>query len=162
MSRPATITSPTHGVGVLMVIAQGALAVQLITGVARTDALDHLLPDPIAALVPAIMLGSAIASLAGITAVTRAETAGQTLPWLVVEACAKALLAGTSLAYAWSLTDTYGWSGGATTQTYAWALGVGLCVRVLQIVRDRRRLRMATAHPQPATPAPLAEPDRDS
>ena len=156
-SRPFAITDPTHPGGVALVVSQGLIGVWLLTGVAVSPALDGILPAAVFAIVPAVMLGASIVALAAIAAVHRSRDAVSLLPWMAVESVAKAVLGGVSLAYALALTVTYGFSGGPTTQTYAWAAGVGLCWRTVQIVRQRARLREAASHPTPATPAPLGE-----
>lgn len=158
-SRPFAITDPTHPGGVALVISQGLIGLWLLTGVATSPALGDTLPDGVFAVVPALMLGASIVALGAIAAVHRSRDAIALLPWMAVEAAAKAVLGGVSLAYALALTSDYGFSGGPITQTYAWAAGVGLCWRTVQIVRQRARLRQAASNPLPATPAPLGERD---
>lgn len=159
MTRPATYTSPTHAVGVGMVLAQTAIAVQLLLGTSTTPALSHAAGDVVAGLLPALMLTACLAALAAITVTARSRPGvSSTLIALRVEATAKATLAGMSLAYAASLTSAYGWSGSPTTQTYAWGMGLAFGVRSWQIMRDVRRLRTATAASVPADPPPLGDP----
>lgn len=158
-SRPVAITDPTHPVSVAVVIGQGLIGVWLLTGVATSPALGGTLPAGVFAVVPALMLGASIVALGAIAAVHRSGGAVTLLPWMAVEAVAKAVLGGVSLAYAAAMSFTYGFTGGPTTQTYAWVIGAGLCVRTIQIVRQRARLRKAASNPMPATPAPLGEQD---
>lgn len=158
-SRPVAITDPTHPVSVAIVVGQGLIGVWLLTGVATSPALGDTLPAAVFAVVPAMMLGASIVALGAIAAVHHSRDAVALLPWMAVEAAAKAVLAGVSLAYALAMTFTYGFTGGPTTQTYAWVAGVGLGARTIQIVRQRARLRQAASHPMPATPAPLGEHD---
>ena len=159
MTRPATYTSPTHAVGVAMVLAQLAISVQLIAGVAKMPALRNATADGLADMLPVVMFTSLVVALAAIVVTSRScRDADSTIVALRVEAAAKAALSGMSLAYAASLTFTYGWAGGATTQTYAWALGLGFAVRSWQIRRDVRRVRAAKLAAIPASPPPLGEP----
>ena len=158
-SRPVSITDPTHPVSVAAVVSQGLIGLWLLTGVASSPALGGILPASVFAVVPAIMLGASVVSLGAIVAVHRSADAVALLPWMAVEAVAKAVLGGVSLAYALAMTSTYGFAGGPTTQTYAWVIGAGLCARTIQIVRQRARLREAASNPTPATPAPLGEHD---
>lgn len=157
MTRPATITSPTHAGGVLAIVGIGALAVQLLLGTAQPKALADLIGHHAASvLVPLLMFTAAVGALLCVLAVPRmADPAGA----LRVEVACKATLAVTTLAYGASLTAAYGWSGGPATQTLTWAAGTGFAARSVQVARDLRRLRRSREAGVPAIPPPLGEPD---
>ncbi|MBD2760083.1 hypothetical protein IEE94_11245 [Yimella sp. cx-573] len=157
-TRPVTITSPGHAVGITMILTQTAIAVQLLLGTTTTTALIKALGSAAGSLLPALMLCASLVALSAAVAVSRARNAATIGTWLAAEALAKAVLGAISIAYAASLTLTYGWSSGSITQTYAWALGLGFCARAVQVWRDRLHLRRAAAEDLPATPPPLGEP----
>ena len=94
-------------------------------------------------------LGTAVAALGG--ALTAPHHAVPTAA-LVVEAVGALLLALTLTGYAVSLTLSFGWSGGPTTQTLAYGLGLGAAARTCQIVLELRRLRAAQASATAAGP----------
>lgn len=157
MTKPATITSPSHAGGVAGIITAGALAVQLLVGVAQPKALGDLLGFYAAStLVPLLMFTAASGALLCVLAIPRLpDPAGV----MLVEIACKVVLGVTTLAYGAALTVVYGWSGGASTQTLAWGLGLGFTVRAFQIIRDLRALTRSQEAAVPATPPPLGETD---
>lgn len=154
--KPVTVTSPTHASAVAFVLGQLALAVQLVNGTATTRALDTAIGRGAAWVVPVVMIAACAGVLTSVATMKRLADPSDALR---LEGVSWALLGIVSLAYAWSLTSTYGWPGGATTQTYAWSFGVGCCGRVWQILRDLTRYKRAASIGAPADPAPLGEPD---
>lgn len=163
-SRPAlAITSPRHPISFMVVFAFLLISIQMLSGVVETRALNSVMPDAMTPIIPAIMLGASTSALLTTVVVPRvaARDAVQAVPFMVVEALAKALLGGTVLMYAASLTKVYGWSGGALTQTLAWCIGVGVVLRVIQIWRETRRVRVSAAENQPASPVPLGDIERE-
>lgn len=156
MTKPATITSPTHSVGVGAIVAVGALALQLLAGIAAPKALGQAIGWNAATIfVPAVMLVAVIGSLMAVVVVPRLPDPARAMR---VEAACKASLAVTMLAYAWSLTHVYGWAGGPATQTFAWGLGLAFAVRVVQILRDAHRACRARSAGIVADPVPLGDP----
>lgn len=123
-------------------------------------ALRHYGPTVILALVTIALPVLMVAASAGVlTSVATMKRLADPSDALRMEGISWTVLAAVSIAYALSLTVTYGWSSGATTQTYAWSFGVGGVARVIQIVRDLRHLRRAKKAGTVADPAPLGEPD---
>lgn len=156
---PVTIISPTHGVGVAMVISQAFLAVLLLMGIGSTDALSHLLTQQWAAvLVPILILLSACGALLGIWSVTRVcryDSSGLLQASLRLELACKAVLTVTTLLYAYALTWYYGLYEAPNISVYVWFTGGGFAVRVVQIVRDLRAITRAHREGLAANPPPL-------
>lgn len=155
--RPVTVTSPTHTVAVTMVIGQAALAAQLLNGTATTKALDQMIGHGAAWIVPVAMIAASAGVLTSVATMKRLTDPSDALR---LEGMCWGILAIVSIAYAWSLTAAYGWAAGATTQTYAWSLGVGSALRVWQILADLTAYKRAARAGHPADPAPLGEPDQ--
>lgn len=156
MTAPATITSPTHAVGVGAIIITGALALQMLTGVVAADALAETIGRAEAsALVPAFML---VASIGALIAVWVVPCLPDPHKAMRVEAACKAALAATVLLYAYSITNVYGWYAYPTTETVLWGLGLSFTARSAQILLDSRRARRAIAARVPSSPVPLGDP----
>lgn len=154
--RPVTITSPTHPVALAAYFAQVALAAQLVEGIATTRALDSAIGTASAWAVPLLMFAAGLGVIVAAIVVSRLPEPTDALR---LEAWCVFILGVVSAAYALSLTLAYGWAGGATTQTYSWALAAGFIWRAWQAWRERCRLRRASAAAVPADPPPLGEPD---
>ena len=154
--RPVAVTSPTHALAVAYTMGQLALAVQLVNGTATTRALDSFIGHGAEWLVPVLMVAACAGVLTSVATMKRLADPSDALR---MEGISWTVLAVVSIAYALSLTVTYGWSSGATTQTYAWSFGVGGLARVIQILRDLHHLHRAKQAGTIADPAPLGEPN---
>lgn len=162
MRRPAAkVTSPDHPVGVMAIVIQAALAIQLLAGRGTTTAIGDLLSLRAAnTLVPALTLTAAMGALYAVWAVVHAADAATQRSALRVELVCKIVLSALTILYAAAISHYYWDRGGAPNiETYVWGIGIGFVWRVRQIRRDLRCNRNASAAARPAEPTPLGEPD---
>lgn len=161
--RPVTVTSPTHALGISSIVTQGLLAIALLIGVNSSDALAAVLSvQAEEVLVPLLMFTAAVGALGAIFVVANAQSQGAEAlgAALRVEMVCKIMLAGTTLLYAFALTNYYGFlSETPSLQIYAWISGLGFVARAAQIAWDLRAVTRARKAGCVADPSPLGEPN---
>ena len=161
VAAPVSIISPTHAIGVAMVISQAILALLLLAGVGTTDALTALLGNAGATvLVPILMLLSSCGALLAIISVawvSRYESSTLLRASLHMEGVCKTLLAAMTLLYAYAITDFYGATNVPNLSVYVWATGIGFAARSIQIFQDLRSLARAQKTGMAANPPPLGQ-----
>jgi len=147
--QPLQITTTTHAMTIASYVMCGVLAGLHATGAASHTAVTEAVGPGGVAVWVLLMLVGAVTALGGALAAPHhaVPTAA-----LVVESVGSLLLALTLTTYAVSLTLSFGWSGGPTTQTLAYGLGLGAAARTLQIVLELRRLCAARASATAADP----------
>lgn len=147
--QPLQITTTTHAMTIASYTMCAVLGVLHATGAATHQAVTEAVGAGGVGAWILLMIGGAITALAGAMLAPR-----QAVPTgaLVMEAAGTAALALTLTGYAVSLTVWFGWSGGPTTQTLAYGLGLGAAGRAAQIVFELRRLRAAQASATAAGP----------
>ena len=164
VTSPVSIISPTHATGVAMVASQAFLSVLLLLGVGKTYALTDLLDHRSAeVLIPIVMLLSSCGALLAIVSVGRVckyDSSELLRASLRMELVCKAILAMTTLLYAYALTSYYGFFDAPNIATYVWFTGVGFAVRTLQIARDLRSVVRAQKAGLAANPPPLGQSDQ--
>ena len=147
--QPLQITTTTHAMTIASYVMCGILAVLHAIGAASHTAVTEAVGEAGVGVWVLLMLVGAVTALGG--ALTAPHHAVPTAA-LVVEAVGALLLALTLTGYAVSLTMSFGWSGGPTTQTLAYGLGLGAAGRAAQIVLELRRLCAARATATVADP----------
>ena len=149
MTQPFQITTTTHAMTIASYGMCGVLGMLHATGAAPHVAVAEAVGAGGVGVWVFLMLAGAFTALGGaLTAPRHAVPAAA----LVVESVGAVLLAITLVGYAVSLTMSFGWSGGPTTQTMAYGLGLGAAGRGAQIVLELRRLCAARASATAAGP----------
>ena len=154
--QPLQITTTTHAMTIASYVMCVVLGVLHATGAATHQAVTEAVGAGGVGAWVLLMIGGAITALAGAMLAPR-----QAVPTgaLVVEAAGAAALALTLTGYAVSLTVWFGWSGGPTTQTLAYGLGIGAAARLAQIIHELRRLHTAARNAAPVLVAGVDDHD---
>lgn len=160
-SRPVTITSPTHALGISAVVTQATLALMLLLGYGTTDAVGTMLSLDVAdVLLPLLMFTASVGALGSIVAVASAQcrNSATLLPAMRIELACKIALTFTTLTYTLALIQHYNFTEAPNITTYTLIAGLGFAARSWQIRRDMRRVKVALEAGVAANPAPLGDP----
>ena len=155
-SKPLTITSTRHATALTLYAVLTVLGLFHIVGLATHAAVSELVGEPGAALWSTFSTLGAGLALASATLAPYLRV--PTIP-LWGEAIGCGITSVVNAIYGISLTRTFGFDGGPTTQTLAYGLAVGTALRVIQIWREQNAIADARAHPHLANPPPLAKAD---